>query len=178
MEQRPTNPAEVAETAWDRIVSIDQRILRFLGLHSLMFLRLSLGIVFIWFGALKVFDVTPVTELVSSIVYWVDPRWFVPALGYLEVIVGVGLVLGVGMRIVLALFLLQMVGTFLVLIIRPDTAFQSGNPLLLTIEGEFVVKNLVLISAGLAVGSRLRALPTWRSPDTTVSIDNSQRSAT
>jgi uncharacterized membrane protein YkgB len=64
---------------------------------------------------------------------------------------------------VLVLFALQMIGTFLVLITQPDVAFQHGNPLLLTTEGEFVVKNLVLLSAGLMIGSRLQALPKWRS---------------
>jgi uncharacterized membrane protein YkgB len=102
-----------------------------------------------------------VEELVSSVVYWVDPAWFVPVLGVFEMLVGVGLLLAKAMRLVLLLFALQMVGTFLVLIIRPDLAFQNGNPLLLTTEGEFVVKNLVLLSAGMAVGARLRTLPSW-----------------
>jgi len=48
---------------------------------------------------------------------------------------------------------LQMAGTFLVLVLRPELAFQSGNPLLLTVTGEFVIKNLVLIAAGLVIGS-------------------------
>jgi uncharacterized membrane protein YkgB len=65
------------------------------------------------------------------------------------------------LRIVLALFALQMIGTFLVLVIQPEVAFQDGNPLLLTTEGEFVIKNLVLLSAGLVIGSRLKALPRW-----------------
>jgi uncharacterized membrane protein YkgB len=47
-------------------------------------------------------------------------------------------------------------GTFLVLVVRPDIAFQAGNPFLLTTEGEFVVKNLVLIAGGLVVGSTVR----------------------
>ncbi|MGQ0849545.1 MAG: DoxX family membrane protein [Actinomycetota bacterium] len=172
MEQRSPAPAEVARTAWDRMVSIDRQVLRFLSSHSLTLLRLSLGVVFVWFGALKVFGVTPVTELVSSVVYWVDPGWFVPVLGALEVIVGVGLLFSIGMRIVLFLFVAQLIGTFLVLIIRPDIAFQNGNPLVLTTEGELVIKNLVLISGGLAVGARLRALPPWTPPDVSSSTDD------
>src|ERR687892_663886 len=68
----------------------------------------------------------------------------------------VGLLAGRALRTVLALFWLQMLGTFLVLVIQPDVAFQRGNPLLLTVEGEFVVKNLVLLSAGMVVGSTVR----------------------
>lgn len=162
MEKRSPPPAEVAEKTWDRIVAADLQILGFLNRHSLTLLRFSLAIVFLWFGALKVFGATPVAELVSSVVYWVDPDWFVPVLGVLEIGVGLGLLFRVGMRIVLLIFLVQMIGTFLVLVIRPDIAFQNGNPLLLTTEGEFVIKNLVLLSGGLTVGARLQSLSPWR----------------
>jgi len=65
------------------------------------------------------------------------------------------------LRLTLALFWLQMAGTFLSLIILPGRAFQDGNPLLLAVTGEFIIKNLVLIAAGLVIGStvRRRALP-------------------
>ncbi len=56
-------------------------------------LRISLGIVFVWFGALKVFDVSPVSDLVARTVYWVDPDLFVPALGAFEMFVGLMLLL-------------------------------------------------------------------------------------
>ena len=49
---------------------------------------------------------------------------------------------------------MHLLGTFTVLVTQPDLAFQQGNPLLLTVEGEFVVKNLVLLSAGLALAGR------------------------
>jgi putative oxidoreductase len=97
-----------------------------------------------------------VAELVARTVYWVDPTWLVPVLGAVEVIIGTGLLAGRALRTVLALFWLQMLGTFLVLVIQPDVAFQRGNPLLLTVEGEFVVKNLVLLSAGMVVGTTVR----------------------
>ena len=119
-------------------------------------MRISLGIVFLWFGALKVFGVTPVTDLVAATVYWVDPDWFVPILGVVEMLVGAGLIVRRAMRTILAVFLAQMAGTFLVLILLPDVAFQDGNPLKLTVEGEFVIKNLVLLAAGLVVGSTVR----------------------
>ncbi|HEX9717798.1 MAG TPA: hypothetical protein VGA93_07645, partial [Actinomycetota bacterium] len=102
--------------------------------------------------------VSPVSELVASTVYWFDASWVVPALGVVEVFVGTCLLLGRLMRLTLLLFALQMVGTFLVLIVQPDIAFQRGNPLLLTVEGEFVVKNLVLLSAGMVVGSSVTPL--------------------
>ena len=137
-------------TTLDRI---DTNVVGFLRRWSIPALRISLGIVFIWFGALKVFDVTPVADLVGRTVYWFDPSWVVPVLGAFEIVVGLGLLFKIALRAVLGLFALQMVGTFLVLILLPDVSFQDGNPLLLTVEGEFVIKNLVLLSAGMVVGA-------------------------
>ncbi|MDQ4145314.1 MAG: hypothetical protein M3198_16545, partial [Actinomycetota bacterium] len=124
-------------------------------------LRASLGVVFVWFGALEIAGVTPVTDLVANTVYWLDASSFVPLLGAFEILVGLGLVTGLLMRVVLLLFALQMIGTFLVFVVQPEVAFQKGNPLLLTVEGEFVAKNLVLLAAGAALGARLKRARTW-----------------
>lgn len=159
-ERRPMG--ELAEAGWSRFVALDRQIVTTLRRISVPVLRVSLGLVFVWFGALKIFDVTPVNALVADTVYWVDPSWFVPVLGVFEVLVGLGLLLGVWLRVVLLLFAAQLVGTFLVLIVQSDVAFQQGNPLLLTTEGEFVIKNLVLLSAGMVVGASLRRPRPWR----------------
>ena len=137
----------------ERFIAIDQRVRKLLAMWAVPLLRVSLGIVFLWFGALKVLDVTPDTDLVAETVYWVDPDWFVPLLGWVEVAVGAALIIRRGLRLVLPVFLAQLVGTFLVLVVQPDVAFQEGNLFKLTVEGEFVVKNLVLLSAGLVVGA-------------------------
>ncbi|MFQ5948014.1 MAG: DUF417 family protein [Acidimicrobiia bacterium] len=135
---------------------IDRVIVDRLRRWSIPLLRIALGAVFLWFGALKVLDVTPVADLVARTVYWVNADWFVPLLGIVEMLIGIGLLLGRALRLVLLLFMGQMLGTFLVMIILPEVAFQDGNPLKLTVEGEFVVKNLVLLAAGLVVGSTVR----------------------
>jgi putative oxidoreductase len=159
------SPADIAERAWRRFESLAAKVLALLERFALPLLRLSLGIVFVWFGILKITGQTPVGELVADTVFWLDPDLFVPLLGVFEVLVGVGLLFGRGLRLVLALFALQMIGTFLVLVVQPDVAFQNGNPLMLTTEGEFVVKNLVLLSAGVMIGSRLKALSNWTGRD-------------
>jgi uncharacterized membrane protein YkgB len=135
----------------DRLHILDSRVSAFFRRWGVPALRVSLAVVFIWFGALKVFGVTPVTELVANTVYWFDPDWVVPALGVVEIVVGLGLLFQVAMRAVLGLFFLQMIGTFLVFVLQPEVAFQDGNPLLLTVEGEFVLKNLALIAAGMVI---------------------------
>ncbi len=137
---------------------VDARLRPFLARVGIPLLRISLGVVFLWFGLLKILDVSPVSGLVANTIYWFDPDVVVPALGALEVFVGACLVAGRLMRIALPLLVLQMAGTFLVLVLLPSVAFRDGNPLLLTVEGEFVVKNLVLLSAALVIGSRLAPL--------------------
>jgi uncharacterized membrane protein YkgB len=97
-----------------------------------------------------------VAELVLSTLFWAPEDYVVQALGVFEIIVGIGLLAGIAVRAVLAMFWLQMLGTFLVFVIRPGIAFRDGNPFLLTTEGEFVVKNLVLIAAGIVVASTAR----------------------
>ena len=134
---------------------IDNTLIPLLRRWSIPILRLSLALVFIWFGALKIAGLTPVFELVASTVYWVDPSWFVPALGVVEVAVGLLLLFRIGLRLVLAVLFAQLVGTFLVFVFRPDIAFQDGNPLALTTEGEFILKNLVLLAAAMTVGAMI-----------------------
>ncbi|MGI8911209.1 MAG: DoxX family membrane protein [Rubrobacteraceae bacterium] len=136
---------------------MDERVIRLLSRYGILFLRVSLGLTFVWFGALKVFDVSPVAELVAGVVYWVPPALFVPFLGVWEILVGIGLLSGRFLRVTLLFFLMQMAGTFLVLLVKPEVAFQGYNLLLLTTEGEFVIKNLVLISGGLVVGSTVQS---------------------
>jgi uncharacterized membrane protein YkgB len=137
------------------ISRVDDVVIPFLRRWGVTTLRISLAVVFIWFGALKVFGVSPVVDLVASTVYWVDPDWFVPALGVVEILVGIGLAARRWLRLVLLVLAGQMVGTFLVFVLLPEIAFQDGNPLKLTVEGEFVIKNLVLLAAGMVVGASI-----------------------
>ena len=116
-------------------------------------LRVTLGVVFVWFGALKVFGVSPVTELITS-TFWFLPPEFVVVLGVWEVVVGAGLIFAVALRSILALLWLQMAGTFVSLVLNP-TLFFNGNIFLLTTEGEFVIKNIVLVAASLVVGGHV-----------------------
>ena len=136
----------------------DGSLRRWMGRIGVPALRISVGLVFLWFGALKVLDVSPVSDLVARTVYWFEASWVVPALGAMEVAVGVCLVAGRFLRLALLWFAIQMLGTFAVFIVLPDVAFVGGNPLLLTVEGEFVAKNLVLLTAGFVVGARLHPL--------------------
>lgn len=140
----------------DRVEQLDARVAGLLDRYGVTLLRIAVATVFIWFGVLKVIDRSPVADLVADTVYFLPAGFFVRFLGGWEIAVGVGLLIPVALRLTLLLFWAQMAGTFLVLIVHPDLSFQSNNPLLLTVTGEFVVKNLVLITAGLVIGSQVR----------------------
>lgn len=147
---------ETIDTVKKRFARLDAAVVELMQRWGIKALRSALAVVFIWFGLLKVFKVSPVFDLVAQTVYWFPPEWFVPFLGFWETMVGLGLLFGKALRFVLSLFFMQMAGTFLVLVFHPELSFQGGNPLHLTVLGEFVVKNLVLIAAGLVVGATVR----------------------
>ena len=135
-----------------RLVRLDRAARELLGRVGPLLLRLSLGTVFVWFGLLKVLSASAVGGLVATTVPF-ESSWFVPVLGVVEVVIGLAFVTGRFMRAMLPLFVLHLAGTFFVLIVLPEVAFENDNPMMLTIVGEFVVKNLVLLSAGLVVAS-------------------------
>jgi uncharacterized membrane protein YkgB len=134
--------------------TFDLNLIKLLNRISLPALRISLGIVFAWFGALKLFGESPANDVITKTIYWFDPNIFIPILGVWEVAIGVCLLVPSLIRIGLFLLALQMPGTFLPLILLPEVCFQS-IPFNLTLEGQYIVKNLVLIGAAMAVGGRL-----------------------
>ncbi len=120
------------------------------------FLRVGLGVIFLWFGVLKFFPgLSPAENLVRNTVYFFDPDIFIPVLAAWEALIGVGLITGKFMRLTLLLLFLQMPGTALPLLILPDVVWDVF-PYGLTIEGQYIVKNLVLIGAGLVLGGTVR----------------------
>jgi putative oxidoreductase len=134
------------------ILAPGQRLERLLRPAVPLLLRGSLGITFAWFGALKLAgEPTLPASLIAAITPFVDPDLSVPLVGAVEVALGAGLLLGRWLPVVLAGVALQLSGTFLVLVLRSDVAFVDGNPLLLSVEGEYVVKNLVLLAATAAL---------------------------
>jgi uncharacterized membrane protein YkgB len=127
--------------------------------HSTVMLRTALGIVFVWFGVLKVVGASPVGEIVARTLVVLPARPAIIVLGLVEIAIGISFLSGRAVRAALVIFLVQMCGTFLTLVLAPDLTFQHGNPLLLSTAGEFVVKNLVLISAGVVIVASLRRHP-------------------
>lgn len=131
--------------------TIDPIISGWMNRHGHLFLRISLGIIFIWFGLLKSLGQSPVNDLVARTVYWFNPQVFIPILGWWEFAIGVCFLFQRLIRIGVLLLFLQIGGTFLPLVILPDVCFQKF-PFVLTMEGQYIVKNLLIISAALVIG--------------------------
>lgn len=134
---------------------IDPLIAGWMNAHGYILLRYSLSIVFIWFGALKSVGISPANELVARTVYWFPPGIFIPILGWWEVAIGVCLLIRPLTRVAIFLLLLQMPGTMLPLFILPDICYTKF-PFGLTLEGQYIIKNLVLISAAIVIGGSVR----------------------
>lgn len=135
--------------------NFDQRLIGFMGRIGEPFLRLAIGVVFIWFGALKTIgDLSPAYQLVAATVYWLTPDVIVPLLGLWEVAIGVAFLFTPLTRLAIFLLALQMPGTFLPLVLLPDVCF-SVFPFGLTLEGQYIVKNLVIIGSAIVIGSNL-----------------------
>lgn len=137
---------------------LDRTLVRFMSAYGIHLLRWAIAIVYLWFGGLKLINASPAAELVVQTVFWLPPQIALPFIGGWEVLIGIGLLFThpLVLRATLFLLWLQMAGTFQVLVFFPLAAFQGGNPLLPTLEGQYVVKNIVLITAGLVIGSTVR----------------------
>ena len=135
---------------------LDIFITKFMSKWGITFLRYSLGVIYIWFGILKPFGLSPAQELVENTVYWFDnPKTFIPILGWWEVVIGLTMCIKPLIRVSIFLLFIQMPGTFLPLILLPAVCFNNF-PFGLTLEGQYIIKNLIIISAALDVGSTVR----------------------
>ncbi len=137
------------------VVNFDRRMASWMGYYGHRLLRYSLAIIFIWFGLLKPLGMSPAADLVANTVYWLPPDVFVPILGWWEVAIGVGLLFRPLVRMALFLLFLQLPGTALPLLLLPDVCF-SKFPIGLTLEGQYIIKNLTIISAAILIGGTVR----------------------
>jgi uncharacterized membrane protein YkgB len=134
---------------------LDRAIAGWMRRHGHFVLRIALAVVFIWYGILKPFGLSPAADLVRRTVYFVPPDVFIPILGWWEVAIGVGLLVRSLNRTAIFLLFLQMPGTLLPLVLLPDVCF-THVPWGLTLEGQYIIKNAVLIGAALVVGGTVR----------------------
>ena len=146
-----------SQIAFDQI---DFRVTAWMAKYSLIILRFGLGIIFFWFGVLKLFPgLSPAEDLVRNTIYFFDPVIFLPVLAIWEALIGVGFLVGLVtnrfQRLTILLLFLQIPGTALPLVILPEVCWTSF-PFALTLEGQYIIKNLAIIGSGLVVGATVR----------------------
>ena len=120
-------------------------------------IRLPLFIIFFWFGLLKVFELSPARQLIIDTVFWMpilSAETWVIVIGYWEVFIAIFFLTRITTLLAMILLFLQMSGTFMPLILLPDITFQSSNPLLPTLEGQYIIKNIIIITAALVIGRK------------------------
>jgi uncharacterized membrane protein YphA (DoxX/SURF4 family) len=144
------------DTFQQRFEVVDRTVTRWMARNGLLLLRLGLGIVFLWFGALKLFpNMSPAEGLVRNTIFFLDPAIALPLIAMWEMAIGLGLLWGKYMRLTLLLLFLQMPGTMLPILLLPNEVWTQF-PFALTIEGQYIFKNLVLIAAGIVLGGTVR----------------------
>ena len=140
---------------------VDGKITSFMSQYGILFLRISLGIIFFWFGVLKFIPgLSPAQDIATLTIErltfgFIEPEVSIIILAIWETLIGLGLIFGVFLRATLFLLFTQMLGTMTPLIFFPTETFIIF-PFVPTLEGQYIIKNLVLISAGLVVGATVR----------------------
>jgi len=123
-------------------------------IHNL--LRYSIALIYFWFGMLKFFpEVSPAEEIakstVSSLFYGMIPETIcLYTLAVLELLIGMGLFSGKKINFVINITLAHMIFTFLPFLLFPNQSFGEV-PMSLTLLGQYILKNLVIICALLMI---------------------------
>jgi uncharacterized membrane protein YkgB len=144
-----------------KLAPLDVRITTWMAKHGVTLTRIALGVVFFWFGALKFIPgASPAEELATRTITRLTGGTITQALALhllaaWEVLIGLGLLTGKLLRVTLLLLFVQMMGTLLPLAYFPEETF-TRFPWAPTLEGQYIIKNLVLIAAAIVVGTTVR----------------------
>lgn len=138
------------------LLQFDRRIAAFMDRWGMTAVRWSLAIIFVWFGILKPLGLSAAAPLVLATVEWLPllpPESWLNVIGWWEVVIGVAFLFRPTLRLAIGLLALQMGGTFMPLVLLPEVTFQPGGvPFLPTMEGQYIIKNLLILSAAMVVG--------------------------
>ena len=118
-------------------------------------IRTPLFVIFFWFGLLKVIELSPAQGLIIDTVYWMpflSPEDWVIVIGYWEMLIGLFFLAKKTTFYAMLLLFLQMSGTFMPLVLLPSVTFQNSNYLLPTLEGQYIIKNIIIITSAIVIG--------------------------
>jgi uncharacterized membrane protein YkgB len=143
----------------ERIIRLDTRLIHTIQTVSLPLARVSMFVVLFWFGLLKVIGLSPAESLVfelfqTTILTPIPFDFFFIFLGILEMVIGIAFLIPGWERFAMALLIPHMITTILPLFKLPDFVWQMGA--VPTLEGQYIIKNVVLISVGFAIAAHLK----------------------
>lgn len=119
--------------------------------------RGSLFLIFFWFGALKVIDASPaqplVTDLLKHTLPFIEPHTFMVAFGVFEMLIGILFLFHNLERFVVTALAVHMFTTFMPLILLPEVTWS--RPFVPTLEGQYILKNVVIIALAARMVARL-----------------------
>jgi uncharacterized membrane protein YkgB len=145
----------IQPTVQNRLSELDDKIVAWLDRYGHRLHRLSLGGFFVWLGLLKPMGHETATSLLAHTVYFGSPEVMVLILGWWEVAIGLTMLYRPFVRIALVLLLLRIPGTLLAFILLPDITFIHF-PLVPTPEGQYLIKDVVLFFAAMAIGGSIQ----------------------
>ena len=140
------------------IVNLDIKIINFLRKISISISRVSLFVVFFWFGVLKVVGESPASGLVEDLFNRTIPFMgfdlFLVLFGVFECLIGILFLIRGAERVVIPLLFIHMLTTFLPLFLLQEETWTGF--LVPTLEGQYIIKNLVIIAAAIGIAANLR----------------------
>jgi len=142
------------------IEKIDSSLIGFFQRIFVPSARIGLFIVFFWFGILKVVGLSPASGVVQRLfennIPFMEFTTFLILFGLFECLIGILFLIKGAERIVLPLLLIHMITTFGPLILLPEETWQK--PLVPTLEGQYIIKNVVLVAAAIGISAHLHPI--------------------
>ena len=136
------------------IHKIDEKLILFFKRYGHMLHRFSIAILFIWFGLLKPFGLETTTSLIAHTIYFGDPETMVKILGWWEVSIGLTLMVRKLVRVAFALIVIRLPFILVAFFLMHDVCFVHF-PFALTLEGQYLIKDLTLFAATIAIAGML-----------------------
>lgn len=137
--------------------SIDLKLINFFRRIFVPTARFGLFVIFFWFGILKVIDKSPASELVQQLFERTMPFMtfgtFIFFFGLFECLIGILFLIRGAERIVLPLLAVHMVTTFMPLFLLTQETWSGF--MIPTLEGQYIIKNLVVIASAIGVAANL-----------------------
>jgi len=144
----------------DKIDTLDTLITGTMYKFGLLFLRWSIGVTFIWFGILKPLGISPAEEIALALVnrtaWWIPfNEYFYIGLALIEITIGILFLFRKTLRLAILLLFIQMPLTIMPLLFLPEITF-TAFPFVLTLEGQYIVKNIIIVSSAIVLGGTVR----------------------